>query len=318
MKAHHRRTFVGLVVMVILLAALGGCQQPAAEAPVENASVAVETVLAEGETVCELTILDETSDAALEHTEPELGRVVRGHLIWGDMNCPGSFDKARVIALQDFWDFDPQTGDAGVWIGYNEIAPEAGGTWKGQCEVIEGVSNCVLEGDGVNEGKRLETAFDFENSTQKYRILQVPQAAIAAYPAVTETGLAEGETICELTILDETSDAALEHTEPGLGRVVRGHIIWADMNCPGAFDNARVIAVQDFWDFDPETGEAGVWIGYNEIIPEAGGTWKGQCENIEGVSYCTLEGDGVNAGKRLETALNFENLTNKYRILQVP
>ncbi len=304
--------------MVTLLALLGGCQQPAADMPVEEPTEVAEVVLAEGETVCELTILDETSDAALEHTEPELGRAVRGHLIWADMNCPGSFDKARVIALQDFWDFDPQTGEAGVWIGYNEIIPRAGGTWKGQCEAIEGVSHCTLEGDGVNEGKRLETAFDFENSTQKYRILQVPQAAIAVGPAVTETVLAEGETICELKILDETSDAALDHAEMGLGKVVRGHLIWGDMNCPGSYDKARAIAVQDFWDFDPQTGEAGVWISYGEIIPEAGGTWKGQCEVIEGVQHCTLEGDGVNEGKRLETAFDFENSTQKYRILQVP
>jgi hypothetical protein len=180
MNSLFHKTIVSFIVLLALLLGIAGCGGTTDEAtpPAEPAAmepVVAEVVLAEGETVCELTILDETSDAALEHPEPELGRVVRGHLIWADMNCPGSFDKARVIAVQDFWDFDPATGEAGVWIGYNEIIPETGGTWKGQCEVIEGVSHCILEGDGVNDGKRLETALDFENMTQTYRIFQEPQ-----------------------------------------------------------------------------------------------------------------------------------------------
>lgn len=180
MNSLYRKLIVGFIVLLVLLLGIAGCGGTTDEAttlavPVATEPVAAEVVLAEGEAVCELTILDETLDAALEHNEPELGRVIRGHLIWGDMNCPGAFENARVIAVQDFWDFNPTTGEAGVWIGYNEIIPEAGGTWKGQCEVIEGVTHCTLEGSGVNEGKRLETELTWETMMNKYRIVQLPQ-----------------------------------------------------------------------------------------------------------------------------------------------
>lgn len=174
MNTVYRKTSVRFTVVLVLLLGLTGCGGAADEEPTAVEPVATETVLAEGETDCELTVLDETSDAVLERTEGEMGRVVRGHLIWADMDCPGSFGKARVVAVQDFWDFDSY-GDAAVWVAFNEIIPEEGGVWKGDCNNSEGVSRCVFDGGGIHEGQRLEVALTFATMKQEYRIVQVTE-----------------------------------------------------------------------------------------------------------------------------------------------
>ena len=136
---------------------------------------ATETVLAEGQTVCEMTILDETSEAAVERMEEEVGAVVRGHLIWGEMDCPGSYGKARMIVLQDLWNFD-RDNNADGWLAYHEAIPEEGGVWKGTCDNSGGIiQRCVLEGGGINAGKRLETRMIWVTMKQDYRIVQVNQ-----------------------------------------------------------------------------------------------------------------------------------------------
>ena len=300
---HCRTTIVGLMAVLALVVGMAGCGGAAVE------PAATETVLAEGETVCDLEILGEREDVGVLRDEPGLGEVLRGHLIWGDMNCPGAFENARVVALQDI-------GDA-IWVGYAEIIPDEGGVWKGFCDNTGAViGRCVYEGGGINEGKRLETEMNWDTMAMSYRTIQLPEASTTADPAATETILAEGETICEATVLDETSEATIEREETDLGRVVRGHLLWGDMNCPDSFGKARLVTVQDFWDFD-QSGEAGVWVAYNEFIPEEDGVWRGNCDNSGPISRCVLEGDGIYKGQRLETELIFATMKQDYRIIQV-
>lgn len=305
MNTLHRGTIVGLTVLLVLLLGIAGCGGAAGEAT----NAATETVLAEGETVCEIEILGEREDVGVLRDEPGLGEVLRGHLIWGDMNCPGAFENARVVALQDL-------GDA-IWVGYNEIIPEDGGVWKGFCDNTGGVvGHCVNEGGGIYEGQRMDFELNWDSMAAKYRIVQVPEGSTAADPAITETVLAEGQTVCEATVLDETSDAAIERDETDLGRVVRGHLLWAEMDCPDSFGKARLVTVQDFWNFN-KSGEAGVWVAYNEFVPEEDGVWRGHCDNSGAISRCVLEGDGIYKGQRLETRMIFATMKQDYRIVQV-
>lgn len=320
MKALHRKTFVGLVGMVTLLALLAGCQEKAAEAPVEDASVAVETVLAEGETVCAITDFNARM-MGIEREEPVYGDVIRGEVYTGLINCPGALKDARFVGINDSLNADWEDVGDNVnpheWNFYFEYIPEDGGAWVGPGHNDDNITSYfILEGEGELKGQRLELDVDLSTMKAKYRIVQVVGAPDTATPAAAETVLAKGETVCVMSTGD--SITGVTRDEPVYGESTRGEVVTGMMDCPDLLENAKFVSIDTLID---EDGDPGALNFYVEYIPEDGGAWlgTGHIDESDGnmTMYVTAEGDGELEGQRMEFVLNTPDMGTTYRIVQV-
>lgn len=316
MKANPVRAMFGAVIVLMVLALLTGCQ-PAAEAPAAEPTVAPETVLAEGETVCEMSIDDWM--LGLTREEPVFGEVTRGELQAGRMHCPGMLENARLFSLVTFIDEDGDPGGPLTFLA--EYVPEDGGAWlgTGRLEGIDGTPTTLyatLEGDGELDGQQMEFALQVENMTATYRIVQVAESPVAQVPEAVEAVLAEGETVCDLSIDD--SMPGLTREEPVYGEVTRGETMAGKMHCPGMLENAKAFSIVTLIDEDGVPGALNFLVEY---VPEGGGAWlgSGHWEDSDGKvsQVVTLEGDGELEGQRMEFAHQFETGATKYRIVKV-
>ena len=163
MNAKGHKTVVRYVLFIIMLLLIAGCQT----AP--EASVAAEgpklDVIEEGEMECQMKIIGENNNIGILRTEPELEEVLRGHVIWGDMDCQKPFAKGRSIAIQDMGD--------NIWTSFNEFITDEGGVWKGFCENDETSSKCTYEGEAKYQGLHFETELFWDTFINKYRLAKV-------------------------------------------------------------------------------------------------------------------------------------------------
>lgn len=159
----NHKTGVEIAVLFVLLLVIAGCQST------PEASVAAEgpklDVIEEGEVECQLKIIGEYENIGILRTEPELEEVLRGHVIWGDMDCTKPFMTGRVIALQDMGD--------NIWTSFDEFITDEGGVWKGFCENDETSSKCSWEGEAKYQGLHLETDLIWDTSSGIYRLAKV-------------------------------------------------------------------------------------------------------------------------------------------------
>ena len=315
MNANPVKSLVGVVLLVVL-ALLTGCQTET-EAPAVEPTETPEIVLAEGETVCEMSIDDWM--LGLTREEPVYGEVTRGELQAGRMHCPGMLENAALFSLVTFIDED---GDPGAPLTFlAEYVPEDGGAWLGTGR-LEGLDRppttlyATLEGDGELEGRQMEFVLQVENMTATYRIVQVAESPVAQTPEAADVVLAEGETVCDMSIDD--SMPGLTREEPVYGEVTRGEAMAGRMNCPGMLDNAKAFSIVTLIDEDGVPGALNFLVEY---VPEAGGAWfgTGHWEDSDGIvsEVVALEGDGELEGQRMEFSHQYETGATTYRIVQV-
>ena len=311
---HHKTIvgFIGMLVLLLLLAALPGCQ-PAAE-------TSAGTVLAEGECTFEFPEYNERSDLSVDQEEPVYGDVNRGEVVIGSMHCPGLWDHAGFVGVQDFLNADwYEVGDTvnpKEWNGYIEYIPDDGGAWSGWTHADDWTTVYqTLEGDGELEGRRLEIEGNLETSKAKYRIVQVGDTPVAETPEAAGTVLAEGETVCEYTVSEVIE--GLKREEPGYGEVDRGGILVGVMDCPGMFENARFILLNTLIAGGSESSLPTEWNAFLEFITDDGGAWRGTSHIVDNINNTTLKGEGVHEGKRMEYGLNPVTGEATYRIIQV-
>jgi hypothetical protein len=183
----HLATAVSYLCLLSLLLFLAACTtqsatvaeptvvEPTLPPPTETAVPPTETaVLEEGESNCEL-VVEDAMEVGVERYEEVLGGVIRGEVIWGEFNCPGLWDNARFVGLQDAFGYTEggkAESDPTQFVSYHEFMPEAGGGWKGPCDLYGPVARCTLEGDGINEGLQLTLETTWETMTANNRKTQ--------------------------------------------------------------------------------------------------------------------------------------------------